>query len=768
MMNYLRIIIRNLTTPIFLVIVGLGLALLALGEKQDALFVVGVVSINITFGIVQEIRARHKLRQLELLAAPRAKLLVDGQIEEVDYQTLKTGDQIKVELGDELPADGEIIESYSLECDESMLTGESVAVKKQVGDFLYASSAIVAGSATLIVTAVGDDTRVGKMSAKLKQYDPQITPLQQSISRAIQYFTALALILAVLFFLIYSYREFPLVQIVKTITTAAVTVVPEGLLLASTVFLAYGSLRLTQARVLPQKLSAIESMALLDVLCVDKTGTLTSPDISFNRLVPLNRQLSIRRLKRLLGILARETGSTNATSKALAAAFAAPLNYTVVDHLAFSSERKLSAVRTRILSGDYSIVLGAPEYVAKIAPLSKRQRDKVDALSNQGLRVLLIAELPVGADFKELDKLQGRALALVCFDNQLRTGVRETIDFMQDNQISIRVISGDNPQTVAHIAAQAGIKAPDRVITGAELARLKVGGKTWDERVLSSTIFARVLPEQKEKIIDTFQRHGLYTGMVGDGVNDALALKSADLGVAMRAGAAASRRVSDLILLDNAFTALPVGMKLGSQIMLSIEMVACLAFHKIFFGIGLSFLTLLFRLPYPFLPRHMTFMNIFLLTLPTILITLFTPTTKLRVNPKYFWRDTLWRILPLAMLSALGIFLAFGVMVLSSQRGVHLHGQSTIAVLVATFFGMYMVYLTNLMFKTQQTTNTTIATITYVAASSLIALLSFGWRFARNFFVFRAPNTLGAAVTVVVVVIIALIQYRIVVNRLVR
>lgn len=764
-MEQIKIILRHLNTPIFFVIIGLSLVLLSLGEHQDALFVISAISINLTLGIIQEIRARHKLRQLELMSAPKAKRLVDGKIQEVNYKNLRPGDVILLELGDEVPADGEIVKNKGLECDESMLTGESVAVKKQLKDKIYASSAVVAGSAEVLVAAVGDTTRVGAMSAKLKNYDPQITPLQRSIARSIQYFTILAIVLGLSFAAVYYQRQVPLVELVKTLTTAAVSVVPEGLLLASTVFLAYGSLRLTQARVLPQKLSAIEGMALLDVLCVDKTGTLTSPKISFHSLTLLQNDLNKRKLERLLGILARESGTTNATSEALAEVFHAPFDYMILENLPFSSARKMSGVKLRFLFNTYNIIMGAPEYVAKVSPISARVGQKIQKLTAQGLRVLLVAELPSEASLKAEFLDSARPLALVSLSNELRHGVKETVDFMQANGISIRVISGDNPETVSYIAKQAGIKAAHKSITGVDLAKIKVNSKAWDNTILGTTIFARVLPEQKEKIIATFQKQGLYTGMVGDGVNDALALKTADLGVAMSAGASTSKRISDLVLLDNAFTALPLGMKLGSQIMLSIEMVACLAFHKIIFGIALSILTMLFGLPYPFLPRHLTFMNVFLLTLPTIIITIFTPVPTLKINPKFFWRDTLGRIAPIALLSASGIFLSFLTVYLFARHGVMLRGGSTLAVLVATFFGMYTLYLTNLMFRTKQTNRTKLAIMTYLVCSSIVVLFSFGLRFARNFFDFDIPSATGALIALALVAVIAVVQLKLALNR---
>ena len=282
--QYFKIIYRHLTTPIFLIILFLSMVLLFLGERQDALFVTGAAVVNTLFGMIQEFRATITLRKIELMSKPKVKILNGKKIVEVDYKEVKVGDVLLVEIGDEMPVDGQVLESSGLECDESILTGESQPVCKKAQDEVYASSIVVAGSAKILSTCVGDETKTGQMVKKLKSYAPQLTPLQKMLTKTIQRLTLLALVMAGVFYVVYSFNNVEFVKIIKTITTAAITVVPEGLLLASTVFLAYGSLKLTQAKVLPQKLSAIESMALIDILCVDKTGTLTSPEITFDEL----------------------------------------------------------------------------------------------------------------------------------------------------------------------------------------------------------------------------------------------------------------------------------------------------------------------------------------------------------------------------------------------------------------------------------------------------------------------------------------------------
>ena len=284
MKDYLVIIRRNFASPIVLAILLLAIALVYVREYRDAWFISFVIMVNSLIGAVQEIRAKRALRKLELMSAPRARVVqADGTITEVLYDALQVGDTLALHTGDELPADGVVLDAKGLEVNESMLTGESAAVDKAPGDTIYAATTVVAGTAHARVTAVGSATKAGAISTVLKQYAPQPTPLQRAIQRAITVLTYGAVVLALLIFARYHFAGLQAVSILKTIITAAITVVPEGLLLASSLLLAFGSLRLAQAKVLPQKLSAIEAMALLGVLCVDKTGTLTSDDVTFEQ-----------------------------------------------------------------------------------------------------------------------------------------------------------------------------------------------------------------------------------------------------------------------------------------------------------------------------------------------------------------------------------------------------------------------------------------------------------------------------------------------------
>jgi len=735
MKDFLSIIRRNVISPIVIAILILAVALLSLGQSRDALFLSAVIALNTLLAVIQEVRAHRVLRKLELMSAPHAKLVgANGLTRNVMYSELKIGDTVKLELGDEIPADGTLTKNDGLEVNESILTGESAPVEKTIKTSVYAGSAVVAGAAIMRIDAVGDATRIGKMASTLKRYKPELTPLQRSISMAISWLTFGAIGLSILISVVYSLSGYNAVQTFQTIASAAVVIVPEGLLLGSSLLLAYGSLKLAQAKVLPQKLAAIEAMALLDVLCVDKTGTLTDNEIKFEKLEIFKTGENLP-TSELVGVVAKETSSNSATGKAVINGVKAPRKYEILETMEFSSSRKMSGIRVGLNGKKYSLIMGAPEYVGRLAALNDEQKRRIDLLTGEGKRVLLAATFGGSVSLKELKQTSGKVVGIVILSNDLREGVQKTVSYLQSKGVSIRVISGDNPNTVKYVACKVGIKNYENIMTGSQLAGIKE--KDWDETVANTTIFARVLPEQKERLVDTFRRLGKFTGMVGDGVNDALALKKSDFGVAMYAGSSATRRIADVVLLDNSFNSLPIGMRLGNRVMQSIEIIATLFFNKIIFGLVLILTTLAFGLVYPFQPRHITFMNIFLVTLPTVIWTVFPPSPRQRISPRYFWRDTLWAVAPIAILS--GIMITSAYTILHNLHPNDTSGVSTATVIIATFFGIYMVYLVPFMFDIKNTKKAVLVRIVYALTVALVFVLSFGLGFLRDFFDFTMP-----------------------------
>ncbi len=781
MRDYFDIIRRNLFSPIVIAIFLLAAALIYVREYRDAWFISVVIVINSLIGIVQEIRAKRVLRKLELMSAPRARVRRDGAELEIDYKELVVGDELLLRAGDEVPADGTVLESRGLELNESMLTGESAAVEKVPDDTVWAATTVLAGEGAARVTAVGAATKAGAISQVLKRYKPEPTPLQRAIARAITFLTYGAIVAAGLIFLVYMWSARDAVVILKTITSAAVTVVPEGLLLASSLLLAFGSVRLAQAKVLPQKLAAIEAMALLNLLAVDKTGTLTSDEVVLEKVVevglsiPASSQLraalpsgappAVARaaecsesgmLSPLAALIAQQTSGGNITGQAILDKLTPPEDAEILDVLAFSSARKMAGLRAKIDGKIRTVVMGAPEFVAELAPVDAMTARQLDEWADSGLRVLLLAELDDDTTpLKDLKVKSGRPIGAVILRNSLRDGVIDTVKFLQDQGVTIRVISGDNPRTVQHIAREAGIKNPDKAILGSALAGLS--DKAFKQAADEHTIFARVLPEQKERLIAHFKDAGNFTGMVGDGVNDALALKKSDLGVAMYAGAPASRRVADIILLNNSFTSLPLGMKLGNRIMQAIEVIATLFFHKIMYGVVLLIGTMLIGMQYPYAPRHITFMNMFLVTMPTLMWTLFPPLPTHRVNPAHFWRDTLRAVAPIALITGLTVLFTYWILNVVYPGSPDV---ATMTVLTATFFGVYLVFLVGPMLGVTLDRRAFTARLIYLAAVVVVAVGSFGIAPLRGFFDFTKPNVIILWPAIGVIVAAAILQWQ--------
>lgn len=795
MRDYLEIIRRNLFSPIVIAIFLLAAALIYVREYRDAWFISVVIVVNSLIGIVQEVRAKRVLRKLELMSAPKARVLRGGEELEIAYDQLAIGDEMLLRAGDEVPADALVLESRGLELNESMLTGESAAVEKAPDDTVWAATTVLAGEGAARVTAVGAATKAGAISQVLKRYKPEPTPLQRAIARAITFLTYGAIVAAGLIFLVYMWSARDAVVILKTITSAAVTVVPEGLLLASSLLLAFGSVRLAQAKVLPQKLAAIEAMALLNLLAVDKTGTLTSDEVVLERVVALEGEeiftfeelsaapttansatadsensgtratagsaacsFSESAVAKFAALIAQQTSGGNITGQAILDKIQPPKDAEIIDVMAFSSARKMAGMRAKIDGKIRTVVMGAPEFVAELAPVDAMTARQLDEWADSGLRVLLIAEFTDDTTpLKDLKADSGRAVGAVILRNSLRDGVIDTVKFLQDQGVTIRVISGDNPRTVQHIAREAGINNPDKAILGSALAALS--DKAFKQAADEHTIFARVLPEQKERLIAHFKDAGNFTGMVGDGVNDALALKKSDLGVAMYAGAPASRRVADIILLNNSFTSLPLGMKLGNRIMQAIEVIATLFFHKIIYGVVLLIGTMLIGMQYPYAPRHITFMNMFLVTMPTLMWTLFPPLPHHRVNPAHFWRDTLRAIMPIALIT--GLTVLFTYWVLSYVYPHRSTDVATMTVLTATFFGVYLVFLVGPMLGVTLDRKALIARSIYLAAVVVVAMTSFVIVPLRNFFDFTSPNAIILWPAIGVILLAALLQWQI-------
>ena len=643
-----RIIWRNVSSPIFIIILALVIALLVLGAFADALFLFSVIFFNTVIATAQELRAKWQVNKLALLNAHGVrKLLADDTVAEVPLAAIAAGDNIIVRAGDQMPVDGTVVQGRNVEVNEALLTGEAKLQARGIGDTVYAGSLVVTGEATVAVTLVGPASRVGQMNATLKTTITRLTPLQQSLNRTIGLLTVLAVVLIVIIFVNGHIEQTPLAELVITAVTGAISLVPEGLLLASSLLLAYAAVQMTQSRILAQRLAAIEGFGRLRYLCVDKTGTLTSPAMVYEQMIVIEAvpDLIEADLARLVG------HDASPTMAAIGRGLKLPQVEEEPERISFSSERKYSAVRYRHLGRMRTVALGAPEILAA-GSLPAAIEQQLAQFTQTGRRVLLLAAYPNTPNLYQAVAGPAQALALVVLRQDLRPGVKAAVAHLQHTGVAVRVISGDNLATVQAIAAEVGITGSQRGITGSELARLNP--RQWSEAVAATVVFARVTPEQKQRLIKSFHELG-YTGMVGDGINDALALREADLGIAMAEGSQAARDVADVVLLGNSFVALPKAMALASAFILRLEMVATLFFNRIVASLVILLVTLVVGTDFAYLPRQITLMNWLVVGLPIVFWSLQPIVVTRHSNPAMFFRRTLSFAVPNGLLSGLAI-----------------------------------------------------------------------------------------------------------------
>jgi len=567
--SYLRIFIDNAFPAANVALITVATALLALGRPIDALFTGGLVAGNIVVGVFQESRAKRQLERIAVLARADATVIRDGRAQQIDAGDIVQGDIVIVGPGDQVQADGTVLEDDRCSVDESLLTGESDLVRKRDGDSLYSGSFCMSGRAVYRCERVGSDGFANQIAARARAFRVVRTPLQREIGYVMWGMAAMVTLLAIA--VAWSFHEiYGRVPVVETTRAAAVvvTLVPQGLWVMVTVTYAIAIVRMSPLGTLVQRLNAIESMSHVDVLCLDKTGTITTNALRLEALHPLGADEA--ELRRLLARYAASASISNRTNDAISEAMGgepAP----VADEVHFDSARKWSAL---VFEGDDPgvYVLGAPEAVAPDA--AEDAEPLRSAWLARGLRVLMFARNGEARAITR-DGEQPRlphpltALGYVVLRDELRPGARATIERFADTGIALKIISGDNPETVAALARAAGVDAGAAVISGADLR--EADDERMDEIAGRTTIFGRIVPEQKARIVAALQRRGHYVAMIGDGVNDVPALKRAQVAISMRAGSPVTRSIADLILLDDSFINLPAAFSEGQRIRRGME-----------------------------------------------------------------------------------------------------------------------------------------------------------------------------------------------------
>ena len=663
-----EILRANLLTRFNFLLGALLVVILAVGHPQDALFGIVLVT-NALIGIVQEVRAKRTLDRLAVLNAPRASVVRDGTTQEVPLEAVVLDDLVVLRTGDQVVADGTIVEANGLQLDESLLTGESEPVDKEPGARALSGSFVVAGSGSYRATAVGKDSYARQLTAEARQFTHVRSELIEGINRLLRYVTwaippAAALLLFSQFHAGVDWRE------ALTGTVAGlVAMVPQGLVLLTSIAFAVAAVTLARRQLLVQELPAVEGLARVDVVCCDKTGTLTDGTIAFDHVVRLSEAAPVEQA--LTALAADE--NRNATLSALAAAFSGRSDWVRAGSVPFSSARKWSAAS---FAGHGSWILGAPEVVLEL-----REPDvlaQATALADTGLRVLVLALSDTALEGEHLPT-NLKAVALVVFAERVRQDAPAALAYFAQQGVAVKVLSGDSPHTVGAVAARVGLAGADMPYDARELPEdLDAVGRLLEER----SVFGRVTPQQKQLMVKALQARGHTVAMVGDGVNDALALKLADTGVAMGSGAPATRAVAQLVLLDGRFSSLPGVVAEGRRVTANIERVANLFITKTVWATLLAVAVGITLVPYLFLPRHLSIIDTLSIGVPAFFLAL-------APNLRRYVPGFVGRVLRFTIPAGIAVTIpAFAAFWLARAHDLPLTQQRTAATIVTMMVGL--------------------------------------------------------------------------------
>ncbi len=607
---------------LFNAIIGVFFVLdLGLGLYADSLF--GLIAVvNSYIGIRQELKAKATLDELAVLVAPHAKVIRDGAVVELLATEVVPGDVVRVEPGDQLVADGEAIASRGMTLDESMLTGEADGIPKRAGERVLSGSFCVSGSGYYEVDAVREQSYAGKLAGEARSFRHPPSPLQEEVNRVIIASTYVMLPLAAILFLSLNVRSVGLEEAAQTATAGLVTLIPEGLVLLMSVTFAVAAVRLARRNTLVQQMSATESLAAVDTICVDKTGTLTAGEL---RLVGVEFAdgVDAGAAELALARFAASAGDRNRTLETIATRFPGEAGR-VRAEVPFSSRWKWSGVAISDgAAGNSTYVLGAPDVLAQAGALTLPPglARKLEQETAAGRRVVAFGEsgeaLP--ADPAAATPPRLAPLALVVLEETLRPDAAETIAFMREQEVDLKLISGDARATVTAVAYAVGVPRDAGVVEGSQLPEDR---EELERVALANTIFCRIAPEQKKALVAALVGAGRYVAMIGDGVNDVPALKRARMAVAMGSGTQVTKGVADVVLLKDQFSRLPEAVGEGRRIARNIHRLGRLYLTKTVYAATLILLVAVPGFAFPFLPRHLTLAAFLTIGIPSFVLAL--------------------------------------------------------------------------------------------------------------------------------------------------
>ncbi len=642
--SYLKIFTTNIFTLFNLLNIFLAcLIIIFNGQIKNMLFA-GIAMINLVIGIIQEIRSKRALDKLSLVSAPSIEAVRNGQVVEISTDDIVIDDIIILKQGSQIPTDC-IVVGGECEANESLLTGEQDDIHKGIGDQLMSGSFVQSGKCRARVMAVGEDTYASKLMSEAKKFKKSKSELMRSINWIIRIATIIIFPLGILMFITNMKHATSISGAVTSTVSSVIGMIPEGLVMLTSVALALGIVRLAKKRTLVQDLYSIEALARVDVLCLDKTGTITEGSMQVESVHVYSSKFGSP--DDIMANLVNALGKNNATFEACAEYFSSNETYKVSKLMPFSSARKWSGAS---FSGVGTFIVGAPEFVLK-ERYSLVERN-VNEYAMEGYRVLVLVTTPESLQDGAMDPAKMELVALIVLSDKIRSTASATFEYFEQQGVQLKVISGDNPLTVSKVAERAGMKNAEKYIDAS--VDLDTPDKIY-EAAEKYTVFGRVSPSQKKELVAALKAHGHTVGMTGDGVNDVMALKESDCSIAMASGSDASRNVAQLVLLDSDFSSLPSVVSEGRRVINNIERASSLFLVKTTFSAVLSLLLIIFQFStYPFEPIQLTLINALFVGVPSFILALEPNDRRVKGN---FLSKVFKRALPAGLTVAFAIIL---------------------------------------------------------------------------------------------------------------
>lgn len=608
-----EIIHKNVFTYFNLIFLVLAILLCIVGSFRNLTFLPVIIA-NTMIGIIQEIRAKRVLEKLNMLNAPHAEVVRDGNVRKIDAIDLVIDDIVIFGAGNQICADA-VVEEGEVRVNESLLTGESDEITKRRGDTLLSGSFIVSGKCHARLTSVGEDSYISRLTLEAGAMpEREQSEMMRSLDRLVKVVgIALIPIGIVLFVQGFFFNGESFRESIVSMVAAVIGMIPEGLYLLASVAMVVSAMRLAKKRVLLHDMKSIETLARVDVLCVDKTGTITENSMCVNKVVRAKgyEEETMPPLEEMIGDFVKEMEADNATMAALKEFFKENSGKKPDKVIPFSSTVKYSGV----IYGEDAYVLGAPEFVLR--KMFSEHQDKINQFAEKGYRVLVFAKYDGIPDGKALTG-EANPLGYILLLNKVRKEAPSTFAFFEQQGVEIKVISGDNPLTVSETAKQAGIRNAERYIDARELKT----EEELEEAARNYTVFGRVVPEQKRQLVHALKRQGRTVAMTGDGVNDVLALKDADCSVAMASGSDAAAQASQVVLLESDFSKMPEVVLEGRRVVNNIQRSASLFLVKNIFSFLLSLFSLAFMITYPLEPSQVSLITMYTIGIPAFFLAL--------------------------------------------------------------------------------------------------------------------------------------------------